>query len=96
MKPRLLLFLLLLALVNANAQSLTGIWRGYFNSGYGSFKQHYKYEVQINQLDNRADQKGVQGVTYSYHSTVFYGKATLQGIYDAGGKSITLSRNKTC
>ena len=94
MKPRLLLFLLLLALVNANAQSLTGIWRGYFNSGYGSFKQHYKYEVQINQLDNRADQKGVQGVTYSYHSTVFYGKATLQGIYDAGGKSITLRETK--
>lgn len=94
MKPKLLLFLFLLALANANAQSLTGIWRGYFNSGYGSFKQHYKYEVQINQLDNKSAQKGVQGVTYSYHSTVFYGKATLQGIYDAGGKSITLRETK--
>lgn len=94
MKLKLLVFLFLLALVNANAQSLTGIWRGYFNSGYGSFKQHYKYEVQINQLDNKSAQKAVQGVTYSYHSTVFYGKATLQGIYDAGGKSITLRETK--
>jgi len=72
------------------AQDLTGIWRGYFNSGYGYFKQQYKYEVQINQLGNNALQKGVQGVTYSYHSTVFYGKATLQGIYDSKNKSITI------
>lgn len=94
MNCRLFLLLLLMSGSVANAQSLTGIWRGYFNSGYGQFKQRYKYEVQINQLNNKAAQKGVQGVTYSYHSTVFYGKANLQGIYDAGGKSITIRETK--
>lgn len=76
------------------AQDITGIWRGYFNSGYGYFKQQYKYEVQINQLGNNAAQKGIQGVTYSYHSTTFYGKATLQGIYDAKNKSLTIKELK--
>src|SRR4051812_9211905 len=89
---------LLIAFILANtfihAQELTGIWRGYFNSGYGYFKQQYKYEVQINQLGNNASQKGVQGVTYSYHSTVFYGKATLQGIYDSKNKSITIKETQ--
>jgi hypothetical protein len=77
-----------------HAQNITGIWRGYFNSGYGNFKQQYKYEVQINQLSNSATQKGVQGVTYSYHSSVFYGKAALQGIYDATNKSLTIKETK--
>lgn len=77
-----------------HAQDITGIWRGYFNSGYGYFKQQYKYEVQINQLGNNASQKGIQGVTYSYHSTTFYGKATLQGIYDAKNKSLTIKETK--
>ncbi|HXL57057.1 MAG TPA: hypothetical protein VN958_12410, partial [Chitinophagaceae bacterium] len=77
-----------------HAQDITGIWRGYFNSGYGYFKQQYKYEVQINQLGNNALQKGVQGVTYSYHSTIFYGKATLQGIYDSKNKSITIKETQ--
>jgi len=77
-----------------HAQDITGIWRGYFNSGYGYFKQQYKYEVQINQLGNNASQKGVQGVTYSYHSTIFYGKATLQGIYDSKNKSITIKETQ--
>jgi hypothetical protein len=85
-----LLIAFILASTFIRAQGLTGIWRGYFNSGYGYFKQQYKYEVQINQLGNNASQKGVQGVTYSYHSTVFYGKATLQGIYDSKNKSITI------
>jgi hypothetical protein len=85
-----LLVAFILACTFIRAQDLTGIWRGYFNSGYGYFKQQYKYEVQINQLGNNASQKGVQGVTYSYHSTVFYGKATLQGIYDSKNKSITI------
>ena len=36
----------------------------------------------------------MRGVTYSYHSTVFYGKATLQWEFDTGGKSITLRETK--
>jgi len=67
---------------------------GNFSSGYGAFKQQYKYEVQINQLSNSALQKGVQGVTYSYRTTVFYGKATLQGIYDSKNKSLTIRETK--
>src|SRR3954468_4576112 len=94
MKSRLLFVAFLLAASCVNAQNITGIWRGYFNSGYGNFKQQYKYEVQINQLSNSATQKGVQGVTYSYHSTVFYGKANLQGIYDATNKSLTIKETK--
>src|SRR4051812_31672438 len=94
MKSRLLFVAFLLAASCVNAQDITGIWRGYFNSGYGYFKQQYKYEVQINQLSNAEDRKGLQGVTYSYHTTVFYGKATLQGIYDAKNKSLTIKETK--
>jgi hypothetical protein len=71
-----------------------GIWRGYFYSGYGAFKQQYKYEIQLNELPNPNSQKSVQGVTYSYRTTVFYGKASLQGIYDSKNKSITIKETK--
>src|SRR4249919_1635432 len=94
MKFRLLLLTLLLLSAAIHAQKITGIWRGYFNSGYGYFKQQYKYEVQINELSNAAMQKGIQGVTYSYRTTVFYGKATLQGIYDSKNKSLTIKETK--
>jgi len=94
MKCRLLLLTLLLLSADVHAQKITGIWRGYFNSGYGYFKQQYKYEVQINELSNDAWQKGIQGVTYSYRTTVFYGKANLQGIYDSKSKSLTIKETK--
>ncbi|CAN5295183.1 hypothetical protein BH11BAC6_BH11BAC6_16580 [soil metagenome] len=94
MKFRLLLLSFLLLNTALHAQDITGIWRGYFNSGYGYLKQQYKYEVQINELTNKATQKGIQGVTYSYRTTVFYGKATLQGIYDSKDKSITIKETK--
>ncbi len=94
MKVRVLLLGCIFISTFLHAQNVTGIWRGYFNSGYGYLKQQYKYEVQIDQLGNKTLQKGVQGVTYSYHSTVFYGKANLQGIYDSKNKSITLKETK--
>lgn len=94
MKIRFLLFSLLLLSAAVHAQKITGIWRGYFNSGYGYYKQKYKYEVQINELENKASQKGIQGVTYSYRTTVFYGKANLQGIYDSQNKSLTIKETK--
>ncbi|HRH61264.1 MAG TPA: hypothetical protein PL045_11870, partial [Chitinophagaceae bacterium] len=94
MRYRLLLILFLLFSGVASAQSLLGIWRGYFYQGYGYYRQKYKYEVQINELPNKSSQKGVQGVTYSYRTTVFYGKATLQGIYDAKEKSLTITETK--
>ena len=57
-------------------QDLTGIWRGSFVSADNkmadlfNLEDRYKYEVQI-------DQRGKEftGVTYSYKTTVFYGKA---------------------
>jgi hypothetical protein len=94
MKFRVLFVAFVLVAGCVYAQDITGIWRGYFNSGYGYFKQTYKYEVQINQLGNAAEMKGLEGVTYSYHSTVFYGKATLQVIYDAKNKSLTIKETK--
>lgn len=83
-------FLLLLSLA-LGAQNLTGIWRGYFGSSSSLYKddtrqEMYKYEVQIDQQSNNA----LKGVTYSYQSTVFYGKATLQGIYTVQTKNLIL------
>jgi len=46
----------------------------------------YKYEVQFDQQNNNS----LKGVTYSYQSTVFYGKATLQGIYTVQTKNLIL------
>lgn len=80
----------------ANAKSLaassaiTGVWRGFFTSGMGFFQDKYKYEVQIGQLNNN----GIKGVTYSYRTTVFYGKANLAGMYTPGTKNLILKENK--
>ncbi len=79
-----LLFITLL-----HAQSLTGIWRGYFFSGFGMFKQQYKYEVQFNELKN----KGLRGVTYSYNTTSFYGKAGLKGIFRNEANSVVMKED---
>ncbi len=86
--PFILVVLLLIAGV-LNAQDLTGIWRGYFFSGVGFYKQQYKYEVQIDQLKNKA----LQGVTYSYRTTVFYGKADLHGIYMDKTKNVIIKED---
>ena len=62
-------------------QDLTGIWRGHFGSvGNRLIEQlladgsRYKFEIQLDQRN-----KQFQGVTYSYKTTVFYGKATCTG-----------------
>lgn len=77
------------------AQKLTGIWRGYFSAATGIFRddigeEMYKYEVQIDQQTDNS----VKGVTYSYKSTVFYGKSTMQGIYTASSKNFILKELK--
>lgn len=82
-------FLLLSSFVSA--QKITGIWRGYFSSSNGLYREGiqdemYKYEIQIDQQPNN----GIKGVTYSYKSTVFYGKASFQGIYNVKSKTIVL------
>ncbi len=63
----------------ANAQDLTGVWQGHFRSGNMAtrssiFDDRYKFEVQIAQHD-----KSLEAVTYSYLSSLFYGKAAAAG-----------------
>ncbi len=76
------------------AQKITGIWRGYFTSSplsrEGGSEERYKYEVQIEQLANNS----VSGVTYSYKSTVFYGKAELKGILTLPAKSLIIKETR--
>ncbi len=77
--------------IHLPAQKITGIWRGYFSSSNGIYREGvqpemYKYELQIDQQSNN----GLKGVTYSYKTTVFYGKANVQGIYNITSKTILL------
>lgn len=76
------------------AQQLTGIWRGYFSSnismlGDASRDETYKFEIQMLQNKN-----ALRGVSFSYKTTVFYGKAELTGIYTPGSKTLILKENK--
>jgi len=87
---------LLLINVAANGQDITGIWRGYFlqktfDLRTGQFvEERYKYEVQLNNLPNNS----IQGVTYSYKTTLFYGKASAQGIFTKKTRNLLLKENK--
>lgn len=69
------------------AQNLTGVWRGYFITD--QFEQ-YKFEVQIEQIG-----PSVQGVSYSYLNTIFYGKAALRGNFESGSKRVRLEETRT-
>lgn len=90
-RPLLLLFLCVPFL--SVAQDLTGIWRGHFlQSGavsildklYGG-EDRYKFEVQLDQR-----QSAFAGVTYSYKTTVFYGKADCRGTVNSKTKKVLL------
>ena len=72
-----------------SAQDITGIWRGYFESGIGFYKQQYNYELQLDQKKN----KGLRGVTYSYRSILFYGKANLHGIFMDKSKNLIIKED---
>lgn len=61
------------------AQDLTGVWQGHFrannlNTRNSLFDDRYKFEVQIAQHE-----KSLEAITYSYLSTLFYGKAAATG-----------------
>lgn len=70
-----------------NAQNLTGIWRGNFITENNS---NYKFELQIKQNGS-----SVSGVSYSYLTTVFYGKATLTGIFNKNGQNALIKEIRT-
>lgn len=86
-----LLYFLLTFSINSGAQNITGIWKGYFvQNTFGFAEDRYKFEVQIEQLPN----SGINGVTYSYKTTVFYGKAEAKGIYTKKTNNILLDEIK--
>lgn len=96
MKITCVIGLMLLFTIPLQAQDITGVWRGYFYSGYGIYRQEFKYEVQINQLNARrgpGSAKPIKGVTYSYRQTSFYGKARFVGIYSSETKELTLKED---
>lgn len=94
-----LLFVFLGISFCVQAQELTGIWRGNFRrtplASNGRMlellggDERYKFEVQIDQ-----NNKNFKGVTYSYLTTVFYGKATCQGTVNPETKLIRLEEIK--
>ncbi len=77
------------------SQDLTGIWRGNFVSAEGKMADlfnaddRYKYEVQIDQRG-----KAFTGVTYSYKTTVFYGKASSNGTVNPKTGKVILNELK--
>ena len=90
-------FLFILLIATAYSQNLTGIWRGTFvqkefNPMIGRFVEDtYKFEVQINHHPNN---NAIEGVTYSYKTVVFYGKAAMDGIYTPKTKNILIKETK--
>jgi hypothetical protein len=79
-----------------NKLNITGVWQGHFlqkeyNPFTGRFVEDaYKYEVQINNLQNQA----LEGVTYSYQTTRFYGKASLQGLFTVNTNNVVIKETK--
>ena len=95
MKRTFLLTLMILPLL-AFSQDLTGVWRGNFKSNNSSvlekiygIEDRYKFEVQIDQRN-----QAFQGVTYSYKTTVFYGKASAKGSVNPKTKKVLLEEIK--
>ena len=92
---RFILFACCLIGLTASAQDLTGIWRGNFNQNNGrpmgllDQTARYKFEVQLAQ-----DGKLFDGVTYSYLTTVFYGKAVCKGTVNPLTKKVFLEELK--
>lgn len=91
-----LLLISFFAIISASAQDLTGIWRGHFKSDNENrlldsmgIEDRYKFETQINQSD-----KAFEGVTYSYKTTVFYGKASCVGTISKQTKKVLLQETK--
>ena len=93
MKPILTRFILLvsifffLAASKSYCQNLTGIWHGYFIT---ESLDQYKFELQIEQKNNT-----ISGVSYSYLTTVFYGKATLTGNFSNSSQNALIQEIRT-
>jgi len=88
MKHVFFIFFLASLPVLAQAQKLTGIWRGYFITEDG---EQYKLEFQVQQAKSLA----VTGVSYSYLDKRFYGKASMTGFLDQKNKSFQIQETHT-
>jgi hypothetical protein len=96
MKLPLLLLIFCAPFVSV-AQDVSGIWRGHFlQTNYLSvlekhlgLEDRYKFEVQLDQRN-----KAFSGVTYSYLTTVFYGKADCKGTVNDKSKKVLLEELK--
>lgn len=86
----LLSFIAFFFSIDAGAQNLTGIWKGHFYMQSFGYVDRYKFEIQIEQLPNNA----LNGVTYSYKTTVFYGKADLKGLFTKKTKNVVFKETK--
>jgi hypothetical protein len=91
---RLCLFLLFFLPIALWAQDITGIWQGHFRSKITSkistiFDDRYRCEVQIAQKG-----KKFEGVTYSYLSSIFYGKAAATGTFNPKSGKVYLQEGK--
>ncbi len=79
---------LLVAQLSLQAQTLTGIWRGYFITDMG---EKYKLEFQVNVPASTFS----SGVSYSYLDVRFYGKATMTGSFNKTSKNLKIREIKT-
>ena len=77
--------------ISSKENNVTGIWKGYFvQSTFGFEEEKYRFEVQVAEQDNHS----LTAVTYSYKTTVFYGKAEATGIFTAKSKNFLLKETK--
>ena len=74
---------------NVMAQNLSGIWKGYFSTGFGDGKKYYKYEIQF-----LTKGENVSGVSYSYLNEDFYGKSHINGFYNPSAHKIQIKETK--
>jgi hypothetical protein len=105
MKRILLAVFILADFSLVHAQDLTGVWRGHFSQGTlhrdNSLRSdnpmqelllgdsRYKFEVQIAQTSKLLD-----AITYSYLTTIFYGKAKADGTVNPQTKKVVLRELK--
>ncbi|HEY4337472.1 MAG TPA: hypothetical protein VGM89_16285 [Puia sp.] len=77
------------------AQDVTGVWQGHFRSAStaamrnSGLDDRYKFEVQFAQ-----NGKTLEAVTYSYLSTLFYGKAAATGTVNVKTSKVLLQEGK--
>ncbi len=89
---RSILFCTLFIVANlVYSQDLTGIWRGTFYNEYEYMFTGAKYRYEV-QLKNTG--QAIKGVTYSYQTTRFYGKANMIGRWAPATGDLTLKEDK--